>query len=62
MQYFAMIYLAVENLTDLQLRHTIGRGSLPDQSHTQYLGHSHLWIFQHVLQTRDIVTVQCQCS
>ena len=32
----------------------------PDQSHTQHLGHSHLWIFQHVGQTRDIDTMQCQ--
>ena len=32
----------------------------PDQSQTQHLGHSHLWIFQHGRQTRDIDTVQCQ--
>ena len=31
-----------------------------DQSQTQHLGHSHLWIFQHGRQTRDIDTVQCQ--
>ena len=31
-----------------------------DQSHTQHLDHSHLWIFQHVRQTLDIDTVQCQ--
>ena len=28
----------------------------PDQSHTQHLGHSNLWIFQHVRQIRDIDT------
>ena len=28
-----------------------------DQSHTEHLGHSHLWIFQHGRQTRDIDTV-----
>ena len=31
-----------------------------DQSHREHLGHSHLWIFQHEPQTRDIDTVQCQ--
>ena len=34
--------------------------AIPDQSDTQQLGHSHLWIFQHGRQTRDIDTVQCQ--
>ena len=31
-----------------------------DQSHTEHLGHSHLWIFQHGEPTLDIDTVQCQ--
>ena len=34
----------------------------PDQSHTQYLAHSHLWIFQHVRQTCDIDPVQCSVA
>ena len=28
-----------------------------DQSHTEHLGHSHLWMFQHGRQTCDIDTV-----
>ena len=81
MQYFAMIYLAFENLT-LSLnsiqRHSqycgkkflvlliyilgkpLDEMAFSDQSHTEHLGHSHLWIFQHGRQTRDIDTVQCQ--
>ena len=31
-----------------------------DQSHTEHLGHSHPWIFQHGRKTRDVDTVQCQ--
>ena len=29
-----------------------------DQSYTEHLGHSHLWIFQHGRQIPDIDTVQ----